>query len=193
MDGLVEYVEREKKRFVAELADLVHIPSVSALPEHAGDVRKCAEAFVEALKAVGVTEARAYETDGHPIVYGEWLGAPGAPTALVYGHYDVQPVDPIELWQTPPFEPTVRDGLLFARGAVDDKGQVYMHFAAAEAFLVARGRLPLNLKVLLEGEEEIGSANLDAFVAGHRELLAADVGVISDTPMYDADHPSLCY
>jgi acetylornithine deacetylase/succinyl-diaminopimelate desuccinylase-like protein len=195
MDDVVAYLAAGRARFLAELADFLRIPSISSASAHRADVRRCAEFAAEHLRRNGFSRAEVLPTvpDGHPVVYAEWLGAPGAPTVLVYGHYDVQPVDPIDLWQTPPFEPTVRDDLLFARGAVDDKGQVYMHFAAAEAFLATRGRLPLNLKVLLEGEEEIGSANLDAFVSGHRELLAADVGVISDTPMYDADHPSLCY
>jgi acetylornithine deacetylase/succinyl-diaminopimelate desuccinylase-like protein len=193
MDGLVEYVEREKKRFVAELADLVHIPSVSALPEHAGDVRKCAEAFVEALKAVGVTEARMYETDGHPIVYGEWLGAPGAPTALVYGHYDVQPVDPIDEWEHPPFSGAVVDDVIHGRGTADDKGQLVMHIKAAEAHFRLNSRLPLNVKYVFEGEEEIGSVHFEQFLREHRELLGADVVVVSDTEMFAPDLPAIGY
>src|SRR5215204_5677919 len=193
MDGLVEYVEREKKRFVAELADLVHIPSVSALPEHAGDVRKCAEAFVEALKAVGVTKARIYETDGHPIVYGEWLGAPGAPTALVYGHYDVQPVDPIEEWEHPPFSGAVINDVIHGRGTADDKGQLVMHIKAAEAHFRLNSRLPLNVKYVFEGEEEIGSVHFEQFLREHRELLGADVVVVSDTEMFAPDLPAIGY
>ncbi len=195
MDDVVTYLEAGRERFLAELGDFLRIPSISSASAHRDDVRRCAEFTAAHLRRIGFTRAEVLPTtpDGHPVVYGEWLGAPGAPTALVYGHYDVQPVDPLDLWETPPFEPTVRDGLLFARGAVDDKGQVYMHFAAAEAYLALRGRLPVNLKVLIEGEEEIGSPHLDAFVESHHDLLAADVGVISDTPMYDADHPSLCY
>ena len=184
-----------RARFLAELGDFLRIPSISSASAHRADVRRCAEFAADHLRRIGFAGPRCCPPS---LTATRWSTPSGwarreAPTALVYGHYDVQPVDPIELWHTPPFEPTVRDDLLFARGAVDDKGQVYMHFAAAEAFLATRGRLPLNLKVLLEGEEEIGSANLDAFVADHRDLLAADVGVISDTPMYDADHPSLCY
>ncbi len=193
MNDVLAYLDAGRDRFLAELIEFLRIPSISSAEAHRGDVRRCAEYAAAHLRRIGFQRAEVLPTGGHPVVYGEWLGAPGAPTALVYGHYDVQPVDPLARWQTPPFDPQVRDGLLFARGAVDDKGQVYMHFAAAEAYLATRGRLPLNLKFLIEGEEEIGSPNLDAFVAGHRDLLAADVGVISDTPMYDADHPSLCY
>jgi len=193
MDDVLAFLDREHDRFLAELEALIRIPSVSSADAHRDDVRTCAHHLVDHLRRIGFQRAEVISTDGHPVVYAEWLGAPGAPTALVYGHYDVQPVDPLELWHTPPFEPQVRDGLLYGRGAVDDKGQVYMHLAAAEAYLATRGRLPVNLKLLVEGEEEIGSPNLDAFVASHSDLLAADVGVISDTPMYDADHPSLCY
>ncbi len=193
MDDVLAYLEAHRDRFLDELKTFLRIPSISSATAHRADVLRCAEYAVAHLRRIGFPRAEVLPTGGHPVVYAEWVGAPGAPTALVYGHYDVQPVDPLELWETPPFEPQVRDGLLFGRGAVDDKGQVYMHFAAAEAYLATRGRLPVNLKLLIEGEEEIGSPHLDAFVAAHRDLLAADVGVISDTPMYDADHPSLCY
>ena len=193
MDDVLAYLDAEQDRFLSELKALIRIPSISSADANRADVGRCAEHLVAHLQHIGFERAEVLPTGGHPVVYGEWLGAPAAPTALVYGHYDVQPVDPLELWRTPPFEPQVRDGLLFGRGAVDDKGQVYMHLAAAEAYLATRGRLPINLKVLIEGEEEIGSPNLDAFVASHRGLLAADVGVVSDTPMYDAEHPSLCY
>jgi acetylornithine deacetylase/succinyl-diaminopimelate desuccinylase-like protein len=193
VDDVLAYLDAGHDRFLAELIDWLRIPSISSSEAHRGDVQRSAEHAAAHLRRIGFTRAEVLPTGGHPVVYGEWLGAPGAPTALVYGHYDVQPVDPLALWHTPPFEPQVRDGLLFARGAVDDKGQVYMHFAAAEAYLATRGRIPVNLKLLVEGEEEIGSPHLDAFVAEHRDLLAADVGVISDTPMYDAEHTSLCY
>src|SRR5690242_630326 len=137
---------------------------------------------------------RVIETGGHPVAYADWLGAGDqAPTVLVYGHYDVQPVDPVELWESPPFEPTIRHGELYARGSVDDKGQVLMHWAAVEALFQTAGRLPLNLKFLIEGEEEIGSPNLDAFIDRERDLLRADVAVISDTAMYGHGMPSLCY
>src|SRR5438067_2439975 len=193
MDDVLAFLDAERERFLAELVEFLRIPSISSAEAHRDDVRRSAEYAAGHLRRIGFTRAEVVPTPGHPVVYGEWLGAPGAPTALVYGHYDVQPVDPLALWQSPPFEPEVRAGLLYARGARDDKGQVYMHFAAAEAFLATRGRMPINLKVLIEGEEEIGSPNLDAFLAQHRDLLAADVAVVSDTPMYDAEHPALCY
>ncbi|MDE3078175.1 MAG: dipeptidase, partial [Chloroflexota bacterium] len=142
---------------------------------------------------IGLRNGQLLETGGHPVAYADWLGAPGAPTVLIYGHYDVQPVDPLSLWDTPPFEPAVRHGELYARGAADDKGQVLMHLAAIEALLQTEGVLPVNVKLLIEGEEEIGSPNLDAFIAAHKELLAAEVAVISDTPMYGRGIPSLCY
>jgi acetylornithine deacetylase/succinyl-diaminopimelate desuccinylase-like protein len=133
------------------------------------------------------------ETPGNPIVYGDWLNAPGRPTILFYGHYDVQPVDPVELWTSPPFEAIVRDGEIYARGAADDKGQVFMHIKAVEAHLTQNGSLPLNIKFFLEGEEEVGSAHLDDFVRAHTHDLAADVVVISDSPMFDRGIPSICY
>ena len=136
---------------------------------------------------------RLIETPGTPVVYGDWLGAEGAPTILFYGHYDVQPVDPVDLWESPPFEATIRDGEIYARGAADDKGQVFMHFKAIEAHLKQNGRLPVNIKVILEGEEEVGSANLDDFIKAHKDELAADVVVISDSPMFDRGIPSICY
>ena len=136
---------------------------------------------------------RLVETPGNPIVYGDWLQAEGAPTILFYGHYDVQPVDPLELWESPPFEATVRDGEIYARGAADDKGQVFMHFKAIEAHLKKAGRLPVNIKVMIEGEEEVGSANLDEFIRANKRDLAADVVVISDSAMFDRGVPSICY
>jgi acetylornithine deacetylase/succinyl-diaminopimelate desuccinylase-like protein len=136
---------------------------------------------------------RLIETPGNPVVYGDWLHAAGAPTILFYGHYDVQPVDPLNLWDSPPFEATIRDGEIYARGSADDKGQVFMHFKAIEAHLKQNGRLPVNMKIILEGEEEVGSANLDDFVKGHKDDLKADVVVISDSPMFDRGIPSICY
>ncbi|MFN0074415.1 MAG: dipeptidase, partial [Chloroflexota bacterium] len=193
MDGLVEYIEREKSRFVGELTDLVQIPSVSALEEHRSDVRRCAEAFLAALQAVGISATRLYETEGHPIVYGEWLGAPGAPTALVYGHYDVQPVDPIDEWEHPPFSGLVLDNVIYGRGTADDKGQLLMHIKAAEAHFNLTGRLPLNVKYVFEGEEEIGSVHFEQFLTEHREQLKADVVIVSDTEMFAPDIPAIGY
>lgn len=193
MQDVLDYVERHQRQYLADLTDFVRIPSVSALSEHAADVAACAEYVAGRLRAAGLTRADVMPTPGHPVVYGEWLGAPGKPTALVYGHYDVQPVDPIGLWDSPPFEATIRDGLLFGRGASDDKGQVLMHWAALEAHLKVRKALPVNVKVLVEGEEEVGSRNLEEFVAAHRDTLAADVVVVSDTDTFAPGLPSICY
>jgi acetylornithine deacetylase/succinyl-diaminopimelate desuccinylase-like protein len=154
---------------------------------------RCAEYLAARMHAAGLTRADVLSTTGHPVVYGEWLGAPGKPTALVYGHYDVQPVDPLELWETPPFVPTVRDGMLFGRGVSDDKGQVMMHVAAVESWLRAGGGLPMNVKFLIEGEEEIGSDHFGPFVRTQRDLLAADVLVISDTSLFAKGLPAICY
>jgi acetylornithine deacetylase/succinyl-diaminopimelate desuccinylase-like protein len=193
MNNVIDFIELHRDRYLDELSQLLAIPSVSALSEHAADVRRCAEWCTDQLRAIGMQNVRLFETPGHPIVYADWLGAPGAPTVLFYGHYDVQPVDPLELWTTPPFEATVRDGELFARGAADDKGQVFMHFKALEAHLKQTGRLPVNFKLILEGEEEVGSRNLDDFIESHKGELKADVVLISDTSMFDRGVPSLCY
>ena len=193
MNAVVDVIQTSRDRYLEELNALLAIPSVSALPEHAGDMRRCADALAEHLRRIGLQNVRVVETPGHPIVYGDWLGAPGAPTVLVYGHYDVQPVDPIDQWTSPPFEATIRDGQLFARGAADDKGQLFIHLKAIEAHISQTGALPVNVKVLLEGEEEVGSPNLDPFIRGNRDLLACDVVVISDTPMLERGVPSICY
>ena len=145
------------------------------------------------MRRIGLQNVRLVETPGNPVVYGDWLGAPDAPTILFYGHYDVQPVDPLELWESPPFEATVRDGEIYARGSADDKGQVFMHFKAVEAHIKQTGRLPVNIKFMIEGEEEVGSAHLDDFVRSHKSDLAADVVVISDSPMFARGIPSMCY
>jgi acetylornithine deacetylase/succinyl-diaminopimelate desuccinylase-like protein len=193
MHTIIDFINANRDRYVAELQEYLAIPSISALPAHQQDVRRCAEWTADHLRRIGLENVRLVETPGHPVVYAEWLGAEGAPTILFYGHYDVQPVDPVELWDSPPFEATVRDGELYARGAVDDKGQIFMHFKAIEAHLAQNGRLPVNMKLVLEGEEEVGSENLDNFVKAHRDLLAADVVVISDSPMFDRGIPSICY
>ena len=193
MDKIVDSINVNRDRYIEELKQYLAIPSISALPQHAGDVRRCAEWTAEEMKRIGLQTVRVEETPGHPAVYGEWLGAEGAPTILLYGHYDVQPVDPVNLWTSPPFEATVRDGELYARGAVDDKGQVFMHFKAVEAHMKANGRLPVNMKFLIEGEEEVGSANLDNYVRDRKSQLASDVVVISDSPMFDRGIPSICY
>jgi acetylornithine deacetylase/succinyl-diaminopimelate desuccinylase-like protein len=193
MDALTQYLDQNRDRFVEDLKKALRIPSVSAQPERKDDVRRCAEHFAAELRALGMTRVEVVKTAGHPIVYGEWLGAPGKPTALLYGHYDVQPPEPLELWTTPPFEPTLRDGKLYARGAVDDKGQVFMHLKAIEAHMKVNGRLPINLKVVIEGEEECGSESLPVFLRERRKELDADVILVSDTAMLAPDQPSLCY
>jgi len=193
MNSVIDYINTHRDRYVEELKAYLAIPSISALPQHAADVKRCAEWTAEEMRRIGMQNVRLIETPGFPVVYGDWLGAPGAPTILFYGHYDVQPVDPVELWESPPFEATVRDGEIYARGSADDKGQVFMHFKAIEAHLKQTGKLPVNIKIILEGEEEVGSANLDNFVKAHKDELTADVVVISDSPMFDRGIPSICY
>ncbi len=187
---LTAYCDAHEGAYLEELKTWIACPSVSADPERREDVRECCERLVARMHAIGLS-AELLETDGNPLAYGEWLGAPGKPTMLIYGHYDVQPADPIDLWHSPPFEGSVRDGKIFGRGSVDDKGQVLMHLAALEAHLKTRGALPLNVKVVIEGEEEIGSPNFEAALAKYREKFVADVGVISDTAVYDENTPSL--
>ncbi len=190
------YVQQHKDRFLAELTELLRIPSVSADTRYKDDVRRAAEYIREKLVQAGVDRAELCETKGHPIVYAEKMIGPDRPTVLVYGHYDVQPADPLDLWETPPFEPTVRktknhpDGAIFARGACDDKGQVYAHIKAFEG-LVATNNLPCNVKFMIEGEEEVGSDNLGVFVRENRDKLRADVILISDTSILSNDTPSL--
>jgi acetylornithine deacetylase/succinyl-diaminopimelate desuccinylase-like protein len=193
MNNVIDFIHVHRDRYVDELKHYLAIPSISALPQHQADVRRCAEWTRDEMARIGLQNARLEDTPGHPIVYAEWLGAPGAPTVLFYGHYDVQPVDPLNLWTSPPFDATVRDGEIYARGSADDKGQVFMHFKAVEAHMKQNGRLPVNMKFLIEGEEEVGSANLDDFIRAHKDLLDADVVVISDSPMFDRGIPSICY
>ena len=177
-----------------ELKQLLSIPSISAQPEHKGDVARAAQWLADHLRAMGMQRAQVMPTSGHPVVYSEWLGA-GAnkPTLLVYGHYDVQPVDPLDLWQSDPFKPEVRGQNIYARGASDDKGQLYVHVKAVEAYLKTSGKLPVNVKFVLEGEEEVGSPSLDPFIEANRQLLAADAVLISDGSMPRPDLPALTY
>ncbi|HZE84886.1 MAG TPA: dipeptidase [Puia sp.] len=184
------YQEKNKDRFLSELLELLRIPSVSARSEHKEDMKKCAEAVRQALLDAGVDKAEIYPTEGHPVVYGEKITDAGKPTVLVYGHYDVQPPDPLELWNSGPFEPLIKDGKIYARGSADDKGQFYMHVKAFET-MVQTGALPTNIKFIIEGEEEIGSPNLARFVTAHKDLLKADVILISDTSMISLDTPSI--
>ena len=188
---LDDYLATHDERIRAELFELLTIPSVSARSEHDADTRRCAEWIAGSLRAAGLT-ATVHETVGHPIVVGEYRAAPaGAPTVLVYGHYDVQPAEPLELWTSPPFAPTVRDGRIYARGAVDDKGQLLLHVKALEAHLAVRGQLPVNVVVLAEGEEEVGSEHLATFIESHRDLLRCDAVVISDSAMFAPGLPSV--
>src|SRR6202163_639967 len=193
MDKVIDFINVNREKYLDELKALLAIPSISALPEHAGDVKRCAEWCADEMRRIGLENVRLIDTPGYPVVYGDWLGAPGAPTILFYGRYDVQPVDPLELWESPPFEATIRDGEIYARGSADDKGQVFMHLKAVEAHLMQHGRLPVNMKLILEGEEEVGSVHLDDFIRAHKSELAADLVVISDTSMFDRGVPSICY
>lgn len=190
MSNWKDYQEQHKDRFLNELLDLLRIPSVSANSEHKDDMQRCAEMMKQRLLEAGVDRAEIYPTEGHPVVYAEKIIDPQKPTVLVYGHYDVQPADPLELWHSGPFEPVIRDGKIYARGACDDKGQVYMHVKALEIML-RTDSLPGNVKFLIEGEEEIGSPNLGRFVVKNKELLKADVILISDTSMISLDSPSI--
>jgi acetylornithine deacetylase/succinyl-diaminopimelate desuccinylase-like protein len=191
---VIDFIHTNRDRYISELKDFLAIPSISALPAHAADVKRCAEWTAAEMRRIGLENVRLVETKGNPIVYGDWLGAgPSAQTMLFYGHYDVQPVDPLDLWESPPFEATIRDGEIYARGAADDKGQVFMHLKAIEAHLKKSGSLPLNIKLVIEGEEEVGSGNLDEFVRASKSQLAADVVVISDSAMFDRGVPSICY
>ncbi|MEY3645837.1 MAG: hypothetical protein RL127_545, partial [Bacteroidota bacterium] len=190
MKNTQAFIQANHDRFLAELFELLRIPSISADPAYAGSVRQTAEWVADSLRKAGADQVRLEETAGFPIVYGEKMIDPAAPTILVYGHYDVQPADPLDLWDNPPFEPIVKDGLIFARGACDDKGQVFMHIKAFEA-MYASGELTCNVKFMIEGEEEVGSDNLGLFVATHKDLLAADVILISDTAIIANDIPSI--
>lgn len=187
-----QYLDAEGGRFVAELHELLRIPSISAQPDHNQDMLAAAD-WVRTHCAQAGLSAEIVETAGHPIVYAEWTGAPGAPTALVYGHYDVQPPDPLDEWITPPFEPTVRDGRLYARGATDDKGQMLTHIKSVEAWMKTAGELPVNVKFVIEGEEEVGSNNLDIFLEAEKQRLKCDVAVISDTAQFAPGVPAITY
>jgi acetylornithine deacetylase/succinyl-diaminopimelate desuccinylase-like protein len=187
------YFTAHRDAHLEQLKEFLRFPSVSAVPEHAGDMRRCAEWTAEALRRAGCEHVQILPTAGHPVVYADWLHAPGKPTVLVYGHYDVQPAEPLELWRTPPFEPTVREGKLYARGATDDKGQLFLYVKQVEAWLQSSGSMPVNVKFCIEGEEEVASLHTPPFIEAQRELLAADVVVISDTPMLEKGKPAIVY
>jgi acetylornithine deacetylase/succinyl-diaminopimelate desuccinylase-like protein len=191
-DSLFAAIDAQRPQLLEELKQFLRIPSISTLPEHAADVRRAAEFTADALRRAGLENVEIIETARHPLVYADWLHAPGQPTVLCYGHYDVQPPDPLELWHTAPFEPTERDGHLYARGSADDKGQMYTHIKACEALMQAQGGLPVNVKFLIEGEEEIGGESIAHYVAANPVQLKADVALVSDTALYAEGIPTLC-
>src|SRR3984957_6315360 len=192
MPSPVDFARSERARFLEELKSLLRIPSISTLPEHAGDVRFAAENLAREMERIGMEHVQVIPTSGHPLVYGDWLHAAGKPTCLAYGHYDVQPPDPLDEWISPPFEPTERNGNLYARGAVDDKGQMYSHVKALESlFQASGGSLPINVRVLIEGEEEVGGEGIAQFLREHPEQLKADFGLVSDTSMFAPGLPTL--
>ena len=193
MTQLEAYITENEGRFLEDLKGWLRIPSISTLPEHAADIWRAAQYAVDQLTVIGFERARLIETSGHPLVYGEWLKAPGKPTLLVYGHYDVQPVDPVDLWHTPPFEPTIRGDNLYCRGACDDKGQTMLVFKALESLMTVNGTLPVNVRVLIEGEEEAGGESIEHYVKTHPERLGCDVVLICDTGMPVKDLPALIY
>ena len=186
-----EYLEDNGSRHLDELCDFLRIPSISSLPEHAGDVRRAADWVADRLKIAGIEAVQVLPTDGHPVVYGQWLHASGGPTILIYGHFDTQPVDPIELWSHPPFEPVIKDDRIYARGASDDKGNLLAPILAVEALLKTRGKLPVNVKFFFEGQEEIGSPQLPDFVSSHRDLLACDFILSADGGQWGEDQPAV--
>jgi acetylornithine deacetylase/succinyl-diaminopimelate desuccinylase-like protein len=192
MQSVIDYIDAHRARFVDELKAWVRIPSISSEPSHSADVLASAEHLAAHLRGLGAARAEVWPTAWHPAVFAEWEGPPGAPTLLVYGHHDVQPVDPLDQWISPPFEPAVREGRMWGRGVVDDKGQVYIHAKAIESFVRTRGALPIRLKLIVEGEEESGSVNLDGLLRDHAADLAADFVCVSDTAMFGRGIPSLC-
>jgi Acetylornithine deacetylase/Succinyl-diaminopimelate desuccinylase and related deacylases len=193
MENILSFIESNRERYLSELKELLAIPSVSSQKERKPDMRRAAEWLKNHMSNIGLQNVQIMETEGHPVVYADWLDAVGLPTILIYGHYDVQPEDPVDLWTTPPFEATIRGENLYARGASDDKGQIFIHLKAIEAFLKNGGTLPVNIKIIFEGEEEIGSDNLPKFVSEHKDLLKADVIVISDSGMFAKGVPSVTY
>ena len=193
MNQAIELARANQQQYLRELQAFLRIPSVSTKPEHADDVKTAASWLAGKMAAAGLENVQVIETNRHPLVYGDWLHADGQPTVLIYGHYDVQPAEPFELWESPPFEPTVKDGFLVARGASDDKGQVFIHVKAVEALLQANGRLPVNVKFIIEGEEESGGESLAAFIPKHKEMLAADVALVSDTAIVNKETPAIVY
>ena len=190
---LETYIREHEDRFLEDLKGWLRIPSISTLPEHVGDVQQAAEYAADQLRRIGFEQVQVIPTKGHPLVYGEWLKAPGRPTLLIYGHYDVQPVDPLDLWESPPFEPTIRGGNLYARGAADDKGQTMLVFKALESLMTVNGTLPVNVRVLIEGEEEAGGESIEQYVRAYPDRLQCDAAFICDTGMPSPELPALIY
>jgi acetylornithine deacetylase/succinyl-diaminopimelate desuccinylase-like protein len=188
----ISFAKENEKRFLAELKELLRIPSISTLPEHRSDIDKAAGFVAAELKRVGIEHVEVIQTEGHPLVYGDWLHAADKPTVLIYAHYDVQPAEPLDEWLSPPFEPTERNQNLYARGAVDDKGQLWMQIKALESLFAAGGKLPVNVRVLFEGEEETGGEAVEKFVQQHPERLKSDVALICDTELFAPELPTLC-
>ncbi|PKL87671.1 MAG: dipeptidase [Ignavibacteriae bacterium HGW-Ignavibacteriae-2] len=193
MNQILNFIDANKERYIEELKEYLSIPSISTLGSHKKEVARCAKYVADHLKIIGMKKVKIHKTKGHPIVYGEWLGAPGKPTVLIYGHYDVQPVDPLNLWNTDPFTAVVKDGKIWARGANDNKGQNFVHMKSVEAYLKTEGKLPVNVKFVIEGEEEIGSSNLEIFLKENKKLLACDTVLISDTSLYAENSPTISY
>ncbi len=193
MEQIIKFIEQNKQTYLNELRDFIAIPSISTGEENKNEVARCANWVGEHLKSIGMQNVQIFPTEGHPVVYADWLGMPGKPTILIYGHYDVQPVDPVDLWESPPFEATVRGENLYGRGTADDKGQVFIHFKAVEAYMKNTGSLPVNIKMMIEGEEEVGSKNLPKFLKEKKDLLKADFIVVSDSSMFAKGIPSICY
>jgi acetylornithine deacetylase/succinyl-diaminopimelate desuccinylase-like protein len=193
LQQVIEHLRSNTDNYINELKEFLRIPSISTLPENKDDINRAADFTAAKLRDAGMNRVEVFKTEGHPLVYAEWLGAPGKPTVLVYGHYDVQPVDPLDLWDSPPFEPVVKNNKIYARGATDDKGQLYVHVKSVEAFFKTKGTLPLNVKFLIEGEEEIGSENLEKFINSNTDLLKCDAVLISDTSLYAPGVPTLTY
>jgi acetylornithine deacetylase/succinyl-diaminopimelate desuccinylase-like protein len=191
MAGWEDYLIQEKERFIDELTEFLRFPSISALPAHMPDVERAAKWLEARMNAAGIESVRVLPTGAHPVVYGDWLHAPGKPTLLIYGHFDTQPVDPLNLWAHPPFEPVIENGRIYARGSTDDKGNLFIPILVVEAMLKTSGKLPLNLKFLFEGQEEIGSPQLPDFIIAHKDLLSCDMVVSADGGQWDEDHPAV--
>lgn len=186
------FVESHREQFLEELNTFLRIPSISTLEENRPDIERAAEFVAESLRKAGLENVEIIKTNKHPLVYADWMHAPGKPTVLCYGHYDVQPPDPLEEWVSPPFEPTIRDGNLYARGSSDDKGQLYIHVKAMEVLRAVNGTLPVNVKFIVEGEEEVGGESIASYVAANPEKLKADVALVSDTELFADGIPTLC-